>query len=226
MTRISLELHGDTVNSMDQRTSKPGPAVPAPNTPEREFHVRPNWVEVDGTAMAHNVRALRRLAGPDVKVFAALKGNACGFGVAEAARVIAAAGADALATVDLGDAIRIRKHGVRLPLLLYGGNLPTAEAVRAVLDYDLTPTFHDRYSAEGFLRLADAPLRAQALRDVPAGSTVLSAVGVVPHGRVPVVRHGADTAANDRASENCPSRLHEVGRDSDTDLLGGRLGQA
>ena len=160
MTRIFPELHDDTVRSMDQRTSKPGPAGPAPNTPEREFHARPNWVEVDGTAMAHNVRALRRLAGSDVKVFAALKGNACGFGVAEAARVIAAAGADALTTVDLGDAIRIRKHGVRLPLLLYGGNLPTAEAVRAVLDYDLTPTFHDRYSAEGFLRLADAPLRA------------------------------------------------------------------
>lgn len=145
---------------MDQRTPGPRPVGPAPDILDRVVHARPNWVEVDGSAVADNVRALRRLAGPGVRLFAALKGNACGFGVAEAAGVIAAAGADALSTVDLADAIRIREHGVRLPVLLYGGNLPSAETVRAVQRYDLTPTFHDRHSAEGFLRFADAPLRA------------------------------------------------------------------
>ena len=145
---------------MRHRTAKPKDADAVMETAESPLYGRPNWMEVDGAAIAHNVRVLRRLVGPDVKIFAALKGNACGFGVSEAARLIAAAGADALATVDLGDAIRIRKHGVRLPLLLYGGNLPTAEVVRASLAYDLTPTFHDRDSAEGFLRLADAPHRA------------------------------------------------------------------
>ena len=145
---------------MDQPTSSPISAVPTPDTVQRTVHARPNWVEIDRSAITANVRVLRRLAGPGVRLFAALKGNACGFGVAEAARVVAAAGADALSTVDLEDAIRIREHGVGLPLLLYGGNLPSAEAVRAVLRYDLTPTFHDRHSAEAFLRFADAPIRA------------------------------------------------------------------
>ena len=145
---------------MDHPNFRPWPAGPTPDHTKGAGHARPNWVEVDGSAVADNVRALRRLAGPGVRLFAALKGNACGFGVAEAARVIAAAGAYALSTVDLADAIRIREHGVGLPVLLYGGNLPSAETVRAVQRYDLTPTFHDRHSAEGFLHFADAPVRA------------------------------------------------------------------
>ena len=138
----------------------PGPKDAVVEAAGSALYGRPNWMEVDGAAIAHNVRVLRRLVGPDIKIFAALKGNACGFGLTEAARAVAAAGADALATVDLGDAVRIRKDGVRLPFLLYGGNLPTAETVWASLAYDLTPTFHDRDSAESFLRLADAPHRA------------------------------------------------------------------
>ena len=89
-------------------------------TPELERLARPNWVEVDAAAIAHNIAALRHLVGPGVRIFAALKGNACGFGVAKAARVVADAGADALAVVDLADAMRIREAGVRLPVLLYG----------------------------------------------------------------------------------------------------------
>ena len=177
------QLHSEGVPSMNQRAFEPGPTGPALDTTERTAHARPNWVEVDGAAVADNVRALCRLAGPGVRLFAALKGNACGFGVAEAARVIAAAGADALSTVDLKDAIRIRGHGVGLPMLVYGGNLPCAETVRAFQHYDLTPTFHDRHSAEGFLRFADAPLRAFV--EVNVGGERL---GVDPGEVLPYVR--------------------------------------
>ena len=128
--------------------------------PTLERLARPNWVEVDAAAIAHNIAALRRLVGPGVRIFAALKGNACGFGVAKAARVVADAGADALAVVDLADAMRIREAGVRLPVLLYGGNLATADTAAAASAHDLTVTVHDRASAEGFNRHASAPLRA------------------------------------------------------------------
>ena len=127
---------------------------------ELERLARPNWVEADAAAIAQNIAALRRLVGPGVKIFTALKGNACGFGVAKAARVITDAGADALAVVDMADAVRIREAGVRLPVLLYGGNLATAETAAAASAHDLTVTVHDRASAEGFNRHARAPLTA------------------------------------------------------------------
>lgn len=61
--------------------------------------------------------------------------------------------------VDVGDAVAIRRAGTGLPLLLYGGNLPTPETVAAVTRFDLMPTLHDEASAAGFLGATDAPLR-------------------------------------------------------------------
>ena len=69
---------------------------------------RPNWIEVDLAAIAHNVRALRRRVGPGTRIFAALKANAYGHGLLPVAETVAEAGADAIAVVDLGDAIRVR----------------------------------------------------------------------------------------------------------------------
>ena len=119
-----------------------------------EYHARPNWVEIDASAIRDNLKALRRMVGPNVKIFATLKGNACGFGIAKAATTIGSGGADAIATVDLSDAIKVRRAGVRLPVLLFGGNFPTVEVVEAIERHDFIVTFHDRASAEGFLAKA------------------------------------------------------------------------
>jgi alanine racemase len=109
---------------------------------------RPNCMEVDAPAIRHNIAELRRLAGTGTRLFIALKGNACGFDTANAAATAAAAGADALATVDLGDAVAMREAGVELPILLFGGNLLTRESVAAIEHFDLMPSVHDRYSLD------------------------------------------------------------------------------
>ena len=151
------------ISGHQERAFRQGPTA-ARDAAEEAFELerlsRPNWVEIDAAAVAHNIAVLRVLVGPGVRIFTALKGNACGFGVAKAARVVAEAGADAIAVVDLADAVRIRSAGVRLPVLLYGGNLATADTAAAASAYDLTVTVHDRASAEGFNRHASAPLRA------------------------------------------------------------------
>jgi alanine racemase len=122
-------------------------------------HARPNRVDVDAAALRHNVGELRLLAGPRTRLFIALKGNACGFGVAQAAVTFAAAGADALATVDCADAVAIREAGVTLPILVYGGNLLTREVVEAIEHYGLMPSVHDAWSLEALARWHRAPVR-------------------------------------------------------------------
>ena len=72
---------------------------------------RPNRVEVDCAAIAHNVRSIRRFVGADTRIYAALKGNGYGFGLMRAAREAAAAGADGMSVADLADGIACVKAG-------------------------------------------------------------------------------------------------------------------
>ncbi len=119
---------------------------------------RPNRVEVDCAAIAHNVRSIRRFVGADTRIYAALKGNGYGFGLMRAAREAAAAGADGMSVADLADGIRLRQGGLGLPILVYGGPLFTAEVVAAAADHDLTLTVHDAWSVDAVARHARSPL--------------------------------------------------------------------
>ena len=126
-------------------------AMASKAAPHRDHIARPNCMEVDATAIRHNIVELRRLAGPQTRLFIALKGNACGFDTAKAAVAAVAAGADALATVDVGDAVAMREAGVEVPILAFGGNLLTREVVTAIEQFDLMPSLHDRHSLDALL---------------------------------------------------------------------------
>ena len=51
--------------------------------------LRPTTLEVDLDAAAHNVGAVRRLVGPDRRVFAVVKADGYGFGAVEMGAVFA-----------------------------------------------------------------------------------------------------------------------------------------
>ncbi|MCY4451316.1 MAG: alanine racemase [Immundisolibacterales bacterium] len=109
--------------------------------------VRPNRAEFDLGALRHNARELRRLAGPEAKIIAALKANAYGHGAAPVARTLADDGDTfALATGSFEDALAIRSAGVELPIMMFAGALP--EAAPLVLAHDLMPTVYDLPGAE------------------------------------------------------------------------------
>ena len=103
---------------------------------------RPNVLEVDLDAIAHNVAVLRSLVGP-AKVFAALKADAYGFGLLPVAEILSDTDIDALAFADLHDAIEVREHGIATPILIYGGPLVDSATVEAIEQYDLTVTATD-----------------------------------------------------------------------------------
>jgi alanine racemase len=103
--------------------------------------LRPTWFEIDLDAAAANVRTARRLIGPDRRLFAVVKAGGYGFGSVEMGRVFAENGADALATADAGDAVRLRRAGLTLPILVYPNSLP--DAAPDVVAAGLMPTLTD-----------------------------------------------------------------------------------
>ncbi len=122
-------------------------------TPD-ETLVRPNRFEIDLSAVARCVRAVRQTIGPSIHFFATLKANAYGYGLLPAAKTVIAAGADAISLVSLDDAVRLREAGIRVPILVYAGNVPAEHIVRAAENHDLIATLHSEESLAVFARHA------------------------------------------------------------------------
>ena len=125
-----------------------------------------NYFEVDLGAIAHNTGQVRRLVGGETRLFAAVKANAYGFGVAEVADVVLASGGDGLAMVEVSHAVKLRRRGIRQPILLYSGSLASSHVIRAVDDYGLMPTLVDLTSSAAYSSLASHPVKAFVKVDV------------------------------------------------------------
>jgi len=150
--------------------------MPTDTSPDpHDEHARPNLFEIDLGAIAIFARNIRKLVGPDAKVFAALKCNAYGFGLVPVARTVIAAGVDAISVVDRADAIALREAGIAAPILVYPGALATASAVAAAETYNLIPTLIDLPSAEIYSRFATRPLEVAVKVDTGQGSASSSA---------------------------------------------------
>jgi alanine racemase len=78
------------------------------------------WLEVDRTALAHNLRAVTRLTGGR-PVIAVVKNNAYGLGLETAGPILDSfAEVSHLAVVRADEALALRKAGARKPILLMG----------------------------------------------------------------------------------------------------------
>jgi alanine racemase len=126
--------------------------------------LRPVRLVVDLDAAADNLRAVRRLVGPARKVFAVVKADGYGFGAVEMGAAFARTGADALAVADLSEGIRLRQHGITVPILVYPNSLPVAAA--ETLHHDLVPTLVDLESARAYSQAAAGPCQVFVKVDV------------------------------------------------------------
>lgn len=107
------------------------------------------WVEVDLSAIASNVKAIKKLIGPAVSLLAVVKANGYGHGAVEVARIALRQGAIMLGVATLEEGIELRKAGIDAPILLLG---PTPGEFNRLLLYRLEPTLYDPETA---LRLSD-----------------------------------------------------------------------
>ena len=101
--------------------------------------MRPIRVRIDSAALRHNLGAARRRA-PRSRIWAVVKANAYGHGLARAARAFAAA--EGLALIELEAALELRRAGERRPILLLQGFF-SPEELEPVAMHGLTTVVHD-----------------------------------------------------------------------------------
>lgn len=94
------------------------------------------WVEVDLTAIKHNVEQVRLKIGDDVRIMAVVKADAYGHGAVETSKAMLDAGVDMLAVTRLEEAARLRDGEITAPILVFDSIQPGAasEAVRLGVD--------------------------------------------------------------------------------------------
>jgi alanine racemase len=101
--------------------------------------MRPIRARIDSAALRHNLDAARRRA-PRSRIWAVVKANAYGHGLARSARAFAAA--EGLALIELEAALELRRAGERRPILLLQGFFSPGE-LEPIAAHGLTTVVHD-----------------------------------------------------------------------------------
>jgi alanine racemase len=127
---------------------------------------RPNVFEIDLTAVKENLDEIRRFVGAKVKIFVAMKANAYGLGLLEAASVVQDSEADAIAVADPNDAALLRDHGIKLPILLYACAVLDDSIARLAEERDVIVTPTDLTSARALSKAASRPIKVMPKIDV------------------------------------------------------------
>lgn len=78
------------------------------------------WVEIDSSALIHNIHQFRRLIGKKRKLLAMVKANAYGHGILEVSKIAVKAGADWLGVHSLEEGVLLRREGLSCPILIAG----------------------------------------------------------------------------------------------------------
>ena len=78
------------------------------------------WVEIDSSALIHNIHQFRRLIGKKRKLLVMVKANAYGHGILEVSKIAVKAGADWLGVHSLEEGMLLRREGLSCPILIAG----------------------------------------------------------------------------------------------------------
>ncbi len=97
------------------------------------------WVEIDHSALIHNVQQFKSYLKPQTQLMAVVKADAYGHGALRVAQTVLDAGASAVAIATLGEGIELREAGITAPILLLGA-INTPEEIKAIAHWQLQPT--------------------------------------------------------------------------------------
>ncbi|HUX36035.1 MAG TPA: alanine racemase [Candidatus Paceibacterota bacterium] len=124
------------------------------------------WIELDQEAIKHNVKIFRKLIGPKTKLWSVVKSNAYGHGLSVFAKLADKAGVDPthkkiMCGVDgfcvdsLIEGLRLRKEGIKKPILVLGYTLPHRFGEAAAKK--ITITISNRESLDALCRAKKKP---------------------------------------------------------------------
>lgn len=97
------------------------------------------WVEIDLSAIEHNIRQLKSLLSPQTALMAVVKADAYGHGAVTVAKTVIEAGAEWLGVATVPEGIELRSRGIEAPILILGATY-TIEQIEAVAYWHLQPT--------------------------------------------------------------------------------------
>jgi alanine racemase len=121
------------------------------------------WVEIDLTALAHNVRQIKSLLTPATQVMAVVKADAYGHGSIDIARTLVSEGVEWLAVATVTEGIELRQAGIVVPILILGG-VNSDVQVQAIANWRLQPTI---CTIEQAILISKAISRLQPSQSVP-----------------------------------------------------------
>ena len=84
----------------------------------------PVSAQVNLSAIANNIRELRRITSPGARLMAVLKANGYGHGAVPVAKTALENGADFLGVARLEEALTLRQAGISAPTLIFGAAFP------------------------------------------------------------------------------------------------------
>lgn len=171
---------------------------------------RSTWLEIDLDAISHNMRELRKLVGPDVRIIPAVKSNGYGHGMVRVCRTLVEAGADILGCGSVENGAELREAGIRVPILVFSSNT-LSEVSDSYVRFDLIPTILEVDQAEAISKAAKRPVNVFVKIDTGRGRLGVLAEEALAFfqalARVPNIRimgaysHMADPNWEDRKPE-------------------------
>ncbi len=114
--------------------------------------IRPTWVEIDLSAIAHNTRQIAALTGSQVRILASLKADAYGHGAIKVAHTVLHNGASMLGVATVSEAIPLREAGINAPILVFG--YVPAWQMREAVHLGVTLTLYSIEAAQAASRAA------------------------------------------------------------------------
>ena len=116
--------------------------------------LRGSWVEVNLGTLRNNFYAIKRSLRPGTKVLSVVKADAYGHGAVRCAKTLDACGTDYFGISNVIEGIELRKAGLKKPILML--SQPPADAIDALLDYEIMPAVFESEFAILYGEKADA----------------------------------------------------------------------
>ncbi|GHQ05621.1 alanine racemase [Helicobacter pylori] len=113
---------------------------------------RVSFVEVNSASLRHNFGAVKRIVPKDAHIMAVVKANAYGAGAIKASEIFLQEGANYLGVATLDEALELRSHFSKTPILILGYS-PNSNA-SMLIDNDLSAMIFSLEQAEVFSQMA------------------------------------------------------------------------
>ncbi|MFA6358312.1 MAG: alanine racemase [Candidatus Omnitrophota bacterium] len=109
---------------------------------KNEIGYRPTWAEVNLNNLEYNFKQVKSFLPAQVKVLVTVKADAYGHGLIPVSQRLSACGVDYLGVASIDEGIKLRKAGIKTPILLLG--LILKKDIEPLFTYKLTPTVCDK----------------------------------------------------------------------------------